>query len=303
VTVSPARARLRATLVDARVLVPTDAPGVYGRSAAFESVVEGLEGLVLRAGADRPVASVRFPPVLPRTVFEASGYLESFPDLIGSVHTFAGDEASHAALLAAVESGESWTDGLVPADVMLCSAVCHPLYPTCAGTLPAGGRRVEVSGWCFRHEPSEDPFRMQAFRQHDYVALDGPDEARRHRDDWIQRGASLLGRLGLEVEAVAANDPFFGRAGRLLAASQRTQELKLELVARIDDDDPPVALCSANSHLDHFALPFGIATADGEVAHTSCFGFGLDRITLALLARHGPDPDRWPAAVRSALWP
>ena len=301
-TAGDGRARLRAALVEAGLLVPTSAAGVYGRSASYEAVVAGLEDVILRAGAGLPVASVRFPRVMPRTVFEKSGYLESFPDLMGSVHSFGGDEAAHADLLAAVESGAPWADHLPPTDVVLCPAVCHPLYPTCAGTLPEGGRLVEVSGWCFRHEPSTDPFRMQSFRQHDYVALDGPEGARRHRDRWAQRGADVLAGLGLEVETEVANDPFFGRAGRILAASQRDQVLKLELVAHVDDG-PPVALCSANCHLDHFALPFGITTADGEVAHTACFGFGVDRITLALFARHGIRTDRWPAPVRAALWP
>ena len=42
-------------------------------------------------------------------------------------------------------------------------------------------------------------------------------------------------------------------------------------------------------------------TAAGEVAHSCCFGFGLDRITLALLRTHGLSPGDWPAAVRDRL--
>ena len=102
--------------------------------------------------------------------------------------------------------------------------------------------------------------------------------------------------LGLEVESVVANDPFFGRPGRMLAANQRIEELKFELVTPVYADRArQTAISSSNCHLDHFGRPFGIETADGEVAHTACFGFGIDRITLALLHRHGTDPDRWPA--------
>jgi hypothetical protein len=36
-------------------------------------------------------------------------------------------------------------------------------------------------------------------------------------------------------------------------------------------------------------------------AHTACLGFGLERITLALVKRHGLDQERWPATVREEL--
>jgi seryl-tRNA synthetase len=206
-------------------------------------------------------------------------------------------------LLALAEAGEDWTEGLTPAGVTLCPAVCHPLYPTLRGTLPTDGARYDVYGWCFRHEPSVDPARMQAFRQHDLVYVGTEEKARQHRDRWLNQGVEILGGLGLEVEAVVANDPFFGRAGRMLANNQRVETLKFEIVSPIHSADFPTAIGSANCHLDHFGKPFGIETDDGEVAHSCCFGFGVDRITLALLRTHGFDPTVWPASVRSKLWP
>ena len=93
--------------------------------------------------------------------------------------------------------------------------------------------------------------------------------------------------LGLEARADVASDPFFGRGGTLLADSQRDQRLKLEIVAPIASDEHPTAIISLNYHQDHFGALFGITTADGAVAHTSCVGFGLERLTLALYRRHG----------------
>jgi seryl-tRNA synthetase len=293
----------RTALLADGVLLATDVDGVYGRSAVYESVAEAIDRLVLRVGVDQDALSVRFPPVMPWSNFVRNGYLESFPDQMGSVHTFRGDDRMHAELVHAAESGEDRAPLLESTDMVLCPAVCHPLYPTQSGTLPDGGRRVEVYGYCFRHEPSTDPFRMQAFRQHDYVYLGTPDGARAHRDLWLERGLEVLSGLGLAVESVVANDPFFGRPGRMLAANQRSEELKYEIVAPVFDCGRPTAISSSNCHLDHFSRPFGIETADGGPAHTSCFGFGVDRITLALLDHHGTDPDGWPAGVRAVLWP
>jgi seryl-tRNA synthetase len=240
---------------------------------------------------------------MPRTAFEHTDYLRAFPTMTGSIHAFDGDDKAHARLLKALDSGEDWTPALVPAETMLCSAVCHPLFETVPSPLPEGGARWNVYGFAFRHEPSIDPARMQCFRQYEYVYVGEPEGAQAHRDLWLARALELLGGLGLDVESEVANDPFFGRLGRMMAMSQHDEQLKFEVVAPTSGGSPRTAITSANCHRDHFGEGFGLRTADGEVAHSACVGFGVERITLALLWAHGLDPSRWPASVRSRLWP
>jgi len=289
-------------LLAAGLLVATGTDGVYGRSSVYESIVTAVDALAQQVAASEGTLSYRFPPVMPRQVLERTGYLSSFPDLIGSVSTFAGDDKDHKRLMEVAEAGGDWPAMLEDAGVSLCPAVCHPLYPTLRGALPEEGRRYDVVGWCFRHEPSTDPARMQSFRQHDLVYVGDAVRATEHRDRWLQIGFDIFVGLGLQVDTVVANDAFFGRAGRILASNQRAETLKYEIVTPITSSEHPTAIASSNSHLDHFGRPFGIATADGQVAHSCCFGFGLDRITLALLKTHGIDVDDWPRAARDRLW-
>jgi len=298
-----AQSAFRAELTDSGLLVQTEVDGLNQRSAIFESIVRGIERLVGAAGDGRSEPLLYFPPVLPRDVFVRSDYLRSFPDLTGSVDTFVGNDRDHADLLRALDDGEDWTRYLAPAEVMLCSAACHPLYPSLTGTLPEGGRRLEVQGFCFRHEPSIDPARMQVFRQHEFVAVGAPADCIAHRDEWLETAVSILGGLGLPVTTVVANDPFFGRAGRILAANQRDTALKFEIVCPVTSEEAPTAIASGNYHLDHFGVPFEIRTADGATAHSACIGFGLERITLALLKIHGLDVQAWPHSVRAQLDP
>lgn len=286
-------------VLDAGLLLPTGVDGIFARGAVFEEVVEAVDAAVVRAAADFAATRLRFPPVLPRAVVEQTGYLRSFPDLLGVVHSFRGGDKEHRELLAAFERGEPWTAALDATEVALCPAACHPVYPLAAGTLPPDGLTFDVLGWCFRHEPSTDPARMQSFRMHEVVRLGAPATVMGFRDAWVERGSALLGSFGLPVAAEPANDPFFGRAGRLLAASQRESELKLELV--VDIDGRGVAVASANAHEAHFGETFGIHLEGGEVAHTACVGFGLERVALALFRHHGVDPAAWPAAVVRAL--
>ncbi|MGH2885252.1 MAG: amino acid--[acyl-carrier-protein] ligase, partial [Solirubrobacteraceae bacterium] len=235
---------------------------------------------------------------------EQSGYLASFPHLAGTVYAFEGGEAEAARQSERANRHEPWDEFQRMTDLALMPAACYPVYPAIAarGRLAPGGVFVEVGGgWVFRHEPSSDPARRQIFRMHELVRIGEPDAVLAWRNEWAARGLELLCGLGLQAELAPASDPFFGRAGRLLAVSQREQSLKLELLVRIAGPEP-TALASFNHHLDHFATAYGIELADGSVAHTACLGFGHERIVLALLRTHGLSPAQWPVGVRTALW-
>lgn len=289
------------SLLEAGLLIPSGVPGVYGLSGRFEHVIERFEICVTRAGADLGAEVMRFPPLISRRTYQKTDHLESFPNLMGSVHSFTGGGTEHRELMRKGRAGEDWSSDLHPTDVMLTPAACYPLYPAATGTLPAKGRTIDLRSFVFRHEPSMDPARMQIFRQREYVRLGTPEQAAAHRDQWLDRGERLLRSLGLDVTRVVANDPFFGDGRRLMAATQREQTLKYELVTPIAREDAPTAITSCNCHLDHFGLAFGIRTPDGRPAHTACIGFGLERIALALFKTHGLDPAAWPASVRAGL--
>jgi len=293
---------LRARLIEAGLLVPSRVDGLYGRSGAFEAVVTALGNLVSRTAADGSPTVLRFPPLLPTDDFLRTDYLRSFPDLTGAVSTFRGNDGDHRRLLRTLGEGGDWTADLTPSEVALCPAVCHPLYPTLAGRLPDGGALFDLSGWCFRHEPSLDPARMVAFRQHEIVCVGEPTAVLAHRDRWVDRGLDLTHRLGLATEAVIAHDPFFGRVGKVMAQSQDAAALKIELVVPVALETG-TAVVSSNCHEDHFTAAFGVSASDGGTAHSACVGFGLERLTLALLVTHGLRPDGWPALVRALLWP
>lgn len=298
-----ARAAFRAELIDAGLLVPSSIPGLYGRSGEFEDIIEFVDARVTAAGVaehGRQATRFRFAPVFPREAFERTDYIASFPNLTGAINTFEGDNKAHAELLAERSDGKDWDHFLQSAGTMLVSAACHPSYSMLTGTLPEEGTLMDIYGYCFRHEPAVDPARMQAFRMHEFVRVGTPDEAVAHRERWVPRGLQVLADLGLESEAVIANDPFFGRAGRMLAANQRNENLKTELVVKLYGDlDEGTAVVSCNCHRDHFGHTFGIETVDGEPAHSACVGFGMERIALAMLRTHGLDRSGWPAALRN----
>jgi seryl-tRNA synthetase len=290
-------------LVAQGLIIPTGVLGTYGRGALFEEVLNRFNDLVNRLAADDRAEVLAFPPVVDRKIMEKVHYLHTFPHLCGSVHSFFGNDSAAKALCECADAGGSWGDLLKQTDVVLSPAACYPVYPSIAGTLPAEGRLVTVLNWVYRHEPSPEPTRLQSFRMREFIRAGTAEQVVPWRDMWLQRGLALLTALGLPVSSDVAADPFFGRGGKMRALSQKDQKLKFEILVPVISATDLTAVASFNYHQDHFASAFGIYAADGQVAHTACMGFGMERITLALFKTHGFDPQHWPAAVRQLLWP
>jgi len=301
---SPDQEAFLANLLEAGLLIDSGVPGLYGRSGVFEEVMGRFAARVALA-ADEPYEVMRFPPLLPRHQLERLGYLKTFPHLAGTVFSFEGGDAEAAEQEERAARHEDWSGFQRMTDLVLVPAACYPVYPAVAqrGPLPPGGLAVDAGpAYVFRHEPSGDPARMQMFHQREMVRVGEPATVAAWRDHWRDRALDLLRGVGLTADFAVAADPFFGRTGRMLRASQLQQELKFEIQVQIAGPEP-TAVASFNYHQEHFTSVFDIRMHDGELAHTACLGFGLERITLALFRAHGLDPRAWPAEARAALWP
>jgi seryl-tRNA synthetase len=281
---------------------PSGVDGLHARTGLYEQVVEGLQALVTRHRATGTEV-LRFPPVMSRRNLEKSGYLHSFPHLLGAVCCLHGGEAEIRAAVERPAKDGGWTASLAPTDLVLSPAACYPIYPLAAarGAVPGKGLLFDVACDCFRHEPSRNLDRMQSFRMREYVYIGAPDAVTAFRADWIERAKGIAQQLGLTYQLAGASDPFFGRVGKIMAVSQMEQALKLEMLIPVRSAEDPTACMSFNCHRDHFGATWGLRTDDGAVAHTGCVAFGIDRLSLALFAQHGVDLARWPRSVRTAL--
>jgi seryl-tRNA synthetase len=284
------------------LLRPIGAAGVYARTALYEEIVERLTSVISRYR--EPTAEVlRFPPVMSRHQVEKSGYLKSFPNLLGCVCALHGSEEEILGAAERFETGGDWTATLALADLVLSPAACYPVYPLAArrGPVPQGGLCFDVAADCFRREPSNHLDRLQSFRMREYVYIGSPEETREFREGWVDRAQRIAEDLGLTARVAPASDPFFGRNGQVMAISQLQQSLKFELLVPVRSSEQPTACMSFNCHLDHFGSIWGICDESGVVAHSACVAFGVDRLAIALFATHGPEIHHWPAAVRGFL--
>jgi seryl-tRNA synthetase len=280
------------------LLKPAGVAGIYARTELFEQVVDGVSRLISRY-REPGTEVLRFPPVMSRANLEKSGYLQSFPHLLGCVSCLDGGEARIRDLV----ENPDWAGGLAATDLALAPAACYPVYPLQAseGDVPAGGRVFDVAADCFRHEATYEPGRLQSFRMREYVYIGTAEEALGFRLRWIQIAEQIAEQLCLPYKIAPATDPFFGRAGRIAALSQLEQSLKYELLIPVNSEQEPTACMSFNYHRDHFGSAWALRTSGGEVAHTACTAFGMDRLSLAVFAIHGSDPTIWPRSIRANL--
>jgi seryl-tRNA synthetase len=276
--------------------------GLFARSEAYEGVVSGLSMLI--SGHRDPGAEIlRFPPVMSRCQLERSGYLHSFPHLLGTVCCLHGTENDVRAAVDPSKARDDWTKALSATDLVLVPAACYPLYPLVAARdpVPRAGLLFDVACDCFRHEASREAGRLVSFRMREFVRIGTPDQIVAFRQSWMARSREIANSLGLANEMQEASDPFFGRAGRLMALAQVEQSLKFEMLIPIRSEAEPTACMSFNYHRDHFSAVWGLKGVSDEFAHTGCVAFGIDRLALALFARHGSHLDQWPVDVRRAL--
>src|SRR5580698_8339901 len=96
------------------LLKPTGAAGVYARTGLFEEVIDGLSILISRQ-REPDTEVMRFPPVMSRQMLETSGYLHSFPHLLGCVSCLSGTESE----IRKTVGRKDWITDLAATDLVL----------------------------------------------------------------------------------------------------------------------------------------------------------------------------------------
>src|SRR5205823_12839090 len=195
---------------------PMGVDGVYARTAVYEDVIEKLAQLISRE-REEGTEILRFPPVMSRHQLERSGYLKSFPDLLGCVCALHGSEAEINRAVGTFEKGGDWTSDLTSADLVLSPAACYPVYPIAAkrGPVPDEGYVFDIAADVFRHEPSRDIDRFQSFRMREYVVIGTAESVMSFRERWMSKAKAIAERLEVPFAVEQASDPFFGRVGRM----------------------------------------------------------------------------------------
>ena len=248
---------------------------------------------------------LRFPPVVSRALIEKSGYLKSFPHLLGCVCALERERRRDRRGGRPIRRGRG-LDRRLESERPRARAgrLLSDLSPRRrARTDPGRGldlrRRLRLlppRAFARHRSPAVVP--------HARICLHRPRPNRcsDFRERWMTRATGIADALGLSYRVEAASDPFFGRGGR--AGRQDAGRPGAEIRAA-----RPGALGRGADGLHELQLPPRSFRPDlgharrrrGERAHTGCVAFGMDRLAVALFAAHGAEVAQWPQSVRATL--
>lgn len=197
----------------------------------------------------------QFPDFIAREALDKTNYFESFGHLATSV--------------------ESSQETLTP-------AACYHFYSALEHSRFDSAQYLTTRANCFRREEYYEPLRRQwCFGMREIICIGSKAEVQRFLADYRRFLEMAAIDLELPVKFQVATDPFFNPENSPGYIMQLIDPVKHEMV--YEDN---LAIGSINYHRNRFGEAFDLQV-EGEIAHSACVAFGLERWMFALMNTHG----------------
>lgn len=313
-------------LVDKRSNVPLNTDNIFSKLVESGSVVKMTDGAYAYTGLFLQVyryfcrkidefgkkhfngiQEFEESVLYPVKEYETGHYFESFPHHIMFQTTMKSD----AELLERFSKNGTndstifSNDNMKHPENVVRHAACVPIYPMLKDAyIPADSPKYYlISGKCFRNEGANvyELARLNEFYMKEFVCigtleqtLDMIKSARALWEEWIDT-------FNLNCTIETANDSFFASNYKKLKIFQILGDSKQEFRVYIPDGDFFCAVSSSNVHRTHFTKTYNIHN-DNSFCQSSCFAFGIERLSYALLSQKGVDIDKWDEATRKEIF-
>lgn len=278
-------------------------PGLFVYRPPVSTLVRFLDHAVVARFA-RPFAASEesYPNCIPLGSLGRAQHLSSFPEHLhflthlaqdlGALDGFAQDAKAQG------HAARPRREALSPVALVNNPSTCYHCYSARAGATVTGNVAVTAITKCHRYEAANhaDFGRLLEFSLREVIFLGHPEWVRDGREKTLALVKQLAADWQLYGELLPSNDPFFTSDFSAKASQQQRMAMKFEYRAFVPGQARKLAVMSSNLHGITFAKSFAMSR-DGGPLHTGCLGFGLERLALALIAQHGADPARWPAAL------
>lgn len=281
--------------------------GRYGLGPRLMRLIEFFDSKLRRMAEKFSAPPFQFPSLIGADALDRCKYIRSFPHSLTFVSHLREDlEAIQEFAKTARWNGgnlECQRESLSGIECLLAPSVCFHWYAWLRDSRLTEPRAITAIGKCFRYESGnlQTLERLWDFTMREIIFV-GPGEfVLDQRQKAIAETVALFDEWGLAYEIKSATDPFFIEDYASQTMFQSAFELKYEVRAALPYKQDLLAVGSFNYHQDFFGRAFDISGESGEALHTSCVGFGLERLALAFLAQYGLDSKRWPEAIATGI--
>ncbi len=313
-------------LVDKRSNVPLNTDNIFSKLVESGSVVKMTDGAYAYTGLFLQVyryfcrkidefgkkhfngiQEFEESVLYPVKEYETGHYFESFPHHIMFQTTMKSDAdlLERFSKNGTNDSTIFSNDNMKRPENVVRHAACVPIYPMLKDAyIPADSPKYYlISGKCFRNEGANvyELARLNEFYMKEFVCigtleqtLDMIKSARALWEEWIDT-------FNLNCTIETANDSFFASNYKKLKIFQILGDSKQEFRVYIPDGDFFCAVSSSNVHRTHFTKTYNIHN-DNSFCQSSCFAFGVERLSYALLSQKGVDIDKWDEATRKEIF-
>lgn len=278
------------TAVPVRQMAP---PGYYAVPEEFGRLTDALDRLlrrnIVRTFADaRPVNERRYPTLLATEALRRSGYLVNFPSLVSVTAHLADPGMADPQADAVTDDAAGGLGPYVVSDAVLPPTMCLHIYEEFRLTRanPLEHPVVTARGPAFRREVnSADPLkRLSEFTIRECVFFGDRETVWRRRELAQDMALKIADEIGLPCRMAVASDAFFANpAGSRNQRIQQMMKAKYEMLCPAGDDE--VAVASFNFSGRKFVDSYNLNAEPGVVS--GCLGFGLERLAMVLVRRHG----------------
>ncbi len=281
--------------------------GRYGLGPCLMRLIEFFDSRFRLMAEKFSAPAFQFPSLIGADALDRCKYIKSFPHSLTLVSHLREDlEAIQEFARTARWSGDELEcprDSLSPVQCLLAPSVCFHFYAWLRDNCLREPRAITAIGKCFRYESGnlKSLERLWDFTMREIIFVGPAEFVLEQRQKAIDETVTLFDEWGLSFEISSATDPFFVEDFSSQTRFQSAFELKYEARVALPYKQDTLAAGSFNYHQDFFGRSFNISGESGEALHTSCVGFGLERLALGFLAQYGLDTELWPRAVRNEM--
>lgn len=277
--------------------------GRYGLGPFIMNLIEFFDGKFRRMAQKFSAPVFQFPSLIGADALDRCKYIRSFPHSLTLVSHLREDlESIQEFARTARWDGDQLDcsrENLSGIKCLLAPSVCFHWYAALAESRQTEPRAITANGKCFRYESGnlKTLERLWDFTMREIIFVGPKEFVLAQRQKTVDETADLFDEWGLSYEIRSATDPFFIEDYSSQTIFQSAFDLKYEVRAALPYKKDTLAVGSFNYHQDFFGRSFNISGASGEALHTSCVGFGLERLALAFLSQYGVDRNRWPSSI------